>query len=406
MEVAPPLNFTGKEREVSSLHSTPVQRAEEESSMSREEELLLDIETGVESAKEQVDYILKAVEFYAQNGKKLPTEVIQAAENLEKIGKRISTGLYQVGNQLGGVNEKIVWARSMIGFAQSTKNLDVTNPQSIEAWIKSARNHGEASQFLKKQAASSLKKKAFDPMSSAGTANYAAKASITLNVFSAYLEVGIAALDAGNKQVNHYVQTKTEELDAILASKNRPYRGGISTQQAPQAPALWKSHADKLADQKQREAYQKWVNERRIENTITEKAYDLFNQKLFPKIYLRNRKRIAQKIIDDKTEYTIRNTNGYMRGPLLRQMKWYECFITEATRGNMHFPPLQQIDSQRAKSEIYNFLKRGVNCPFFDKIHHREMAKFKSALPTAVALAQKGTPIPEALESIKKRFGK
>lgn len=402
MITAPPLNLMASDGTISSQPQAPIQREISKEEVSPEEVLLQDLETGTKAAKSQVDYLLKTVKWYANRKRPLSPKVKNVANNLKHIGTTLSNNLGQVTTKLGNINDTLKWSRSIVDFAKKTLDLDVTNEKSMQDWIDSARRHGNASKFLKTMANNFLKKHASDPFSASGTAMAAARASVTMNVFSSYFQVGLAALEAGNKQVHHYINEKNKELKAIDDYAHDRHES------EPTLPPLWMSQ-EEIQDKRARyEAEQKRIQEYRIEIQIYMEAMRLFNQHILPKKYHRKRHGFARDIKRSykkgelKAEY--REGENYLRGPGLLEPHWYQNFIT-TTGGSFHFPPIKnKISKEEARHEIYSFLKRKPLYDGFMDWYQAEKKNLESSLPSLIADAQKEESATKAKIFLQQKY--
>jgi outer membrane protein OmpA-like peptidoglycan-associated protein len=346
---------------------------------SPEEDFLEDLQSGTQKAQEYVEYVNQALQ-YAQEWGVLPEEVRRAATNMRKIANGINEGL-EVFGRIVGVAQDVLqlrdWLVSLNNLAEKTAALDMRDRASVQAWVNAAQDHFDRTRPYIQSLQRWLLKAA-----QRGSAA-AARASLVLSIFTAYAEVGLAALEAGINNVNAYLNRMEA---AIREAEGR-------TPQRPPPPAYpgdWltvaerRARADFLRELDARLAAQRQREERR--RTLIEQ----FNTRHFPAIFLRERRRMMDQILRDfqagRPVTRLTTPEGHAELPGLAPGRWWDCFTStggdtffDERAGAHRVPKKEQVNAEEARTEMDNFGSVQPPCPYYDEIYQRELNRFLAA---------------------------
>lgn len=361
-----------KERVPSGVEAATLQR---QAQSTPEEDFLNDLKSGTEKAAEYVDFITKSVEYWQKTGNKAPGHD-EAVANLLKITSSVKSRLDKFAGVVGKakhVLEVKKWLESLDDLAAKTKALDMANRDTVVAWGKALQKNVDVSKPLIEVAQSWLKGLAYKGSAVAG------RASLVLSVFTAYVEVGVAALNAGIRVEKLYF----DRLDKRIAEANQVKK----KEPPPPYPGDWSSAAESRKAAAAFKAYMARVAKQRAEERRRQDAIDTFNTVKFPKIYRRRRSRIKWRILRDlktgRRRWKVTMESGSAVVPGLGASRWWDCFMDsgrpdyfDRVAGTNITPKLSRVNREQAQIEIDYFQNVEPSCPYFDRLYQDELKKY------------------------------
>ncbi|HEX7436845.1 MAG TPA: hypothetical protein VF308_09065, partial [Caldimonas sp.] len=261
--------------------------------MSPEEAFLDDMAKGAENAKEQIEFIQKTLAYAEKVGDAAAlAPIAEASKNLQKISERVLGGLGKAGKAISTAKQIVVFYQALKGFADASGQMSADRGKSVEAWVASVKSLWNAS----KPFVDTFKDKAFT--AALGGSEAAAAASATLAIVGAELYIGIRLLDQGVKNVNAYFERlhrlTREDSDHVVAD---------APPQAPVAPLPFSTREETIASLKRHDEMERQKKALRAKNAkaakeedATARALEDFNERVFPKVYLKYRPTIRDKI--------------------------------------------------------------------------------------------------------------
>lgn len=352
--------------------------------ISPEAEFAVDLENGIKSAKEQVEFIQKTIDYAQKFGDASGLKPLaEASKELKKITGGVLSGLGKAGKAASLGKEVVVFFQALDRFADASNDMSAGDGKSVEAWVGSLKRLWNAS----KPFVDRLKDEVFTAALAGSEA--AGALGATLAIVGAELYIGIQALDAGVKVVNAYFERlhKLTKEDSDRVVQPPP---------APQAPLPFRTRAETAASYKQHEADKKRQAEQREKNEAEakrqmslEQATEAFETTEFPKLY-RQRWR---KPIMDKVAEAWRKT----RGTRDEVREWWDCFIDDrpvdddtppdSDAAEIPEPPPRKASASQgdAADEVRRFLDVAPPCPYFKAIYDGELKKYLATVQATKA---------------------
>lgn len=350
---------------------------------SSEEDFIQDLQTGTERANQYISYITEAIEYWRNTGIRL-SGLDRALDNLDRISRRVKTGLDHF-DQLLAIGESAFeirrWFEKVDEFAAFTRAIDISDPESLRRWADSMEELRQQTQPFIDAVSDWLGRHAWRGSSSA-----AGHAAFFLRVISAYAEVGLAGLRAGIHVINTGVKRRHRIIEEHFAAAEDRVQQGPP---APDFPGDWLSAEQKRERARSRAEFERRTRERLERERAAQQARRDFDSNEFPRIYMRHRSRLRDRILSDIRRGLPRTTITLPEGsavlPGLAAQRWWD--ILTSSGGDTYFdkragvyirPKKWRITRTEAENEIAGFQRVRPRCPYFDELYSSRLREYLS----------------------------
>lgn len=347
--------------------------------LSPEAEFAVDLQNGIKSAKEQVEFIQKTIDYAQKFGDQTGLKPIaDASKELKKITGGVLSGLGKAGKAVQLGKEVVVFFQELDRFADASRDMSAGDGRTVDAWVQSLKRLWNAS----KPFVDRLKDEAFTAALAGSEA--AGALGATLAIVGAELYIGIQALDAGVKVVNAYF----ERLDRLTREDGDRV---VQPPPPPQAPLPFRTRAETVASIRQHEAdeerraAQKEKNQAEAKRQMSiEQATEEFESTVFPKLYRQQWRRAIMEKVAGAWRKT-RGTRDEVR-------EWWDCFIDDrpvdedaapdSDAEEIAEPPPRKASASQddAADEVRRFLDVAPPCPYFKAIYEGELKKYLASV--------------------------
>jgi uncharacterized phage infection (PIP) family protein YhgE len=349
---------------------------------------LEDLQSGIESAKQNIEYIAKAADYVKKTGKGFEA-IGKGAAQLKKISDKLSAGLGAAGDVVGKAKQLSQWLDAVDDFANVSSKMDPTDIGSVDHWVSSMKNlYDKTSPFLHWVEDKGVMAAIADS-SAAGAA-----LSTVLSSAVSLVYVGIGTLHAGIKNEEAYFDKYARAMYQINQESNQP----PPAEPMPTAPGPWESMDEKIANAHNREDAElrrsmkyerdsKAQAEAEAKRKIIDATTTKFEDQQFAAIYIAHRPHIYKMVLDG-----FRKADG---GPA---REWIDCFVSDdaalkklrdnsstsgdpaddpgwwdAKAGAYVTPIKARVSTEEAKGEISKLMR--ASFPYLKQLHDTELKK-------------------------------
>ena len=360
--------------------ATSTIRRQDHERPSPEEDFVRDLQTGTEKATQYLDYITRSVEYWRRHGIR-PGQMDDALRSLSEISSRVSSGLDTFGSVLGMAERAIQirdWFTEVDNFATATAALDFNDRETVRQWAGAMEGVRQKSEPFVLAAREWLARLA------RGGSSAAARGAVLLSVVSAYVEIGVAALQAGINNVNFYIERRERIIqEAFDEAEGRTRRRPSE----PAYPGNWVPAAEVRRRAVARAEHDRLTRARLEEERLAREATREFETTVFPPIYRRRRRRLMRRILRDikrgRPIGVIRSSSGEARLPGLPAQRWWDQLVNsggssyfDAVAGVYIVPKKDTVTLAEAGDEIYGFQRVRPSCPYFERLYRTQLETF------------------------------
>jgi hypothetical protein len=343
------------EKQISLQPTTIVQMKEQEGEITSPEiELMEDFASGISKAKEYVGYAKTCIEYW-NKWYSMPPEVKEVADNLQKIADTLNQKFGLITTTVEYTRKIYPLATSFWDLAAKTRALSSGNAKDIAAWAQTVGTVNEAAEPIKGW------------LSSLGLKGslIAARASFYISILSAYIEIGVKAIEYVESVSEAYAR-KVER--ATYATPSNEVREKEKEYLSQSLPTPWHS----AAEIRSREKAEKEAEIAAYEHRSAYEAKLSQAQTKFLETYKENRPKLVSKI---EQAIKRKEKSTYVPGQDTKEQAWRSCLTIGAYEGygeaeTVEPEPIKTpIKDKEAKVEIQLFQEIEPPCPYFEELY-------------------------------------
>ncbi len=315
------------------------------------DEALDDVKSGTDKLNEYLGYVTQVADYYKKTGKMVPFQGV--LDKMSRITKTLSHHLGTIQGYVTDARAFISFVGAVDSFIEVTRKVDFTDAKSIQKWLDALKKlRGAADPYI------SWAKKYLYDAALAGE-EIASRTLIIVQYLDAMYTIGSSALENTLKVEHRYF----DAMDRHIREATGEPDPNAAKVPEPQEPASWTSadelHAAEASNAKQTDRSRLVGSVYRKYDAEKAKSRAAFDDKVFPKMWLKLRGKVYRKIDAALTHFGTINAQNQGYFDLIASWR------NNLTMGHaLEFQP--RVSLEVGKREIADFKQPGPNAKYFD----------------------------------------